>query len=195
MGENYSKAFALPNEVWNPVVGYEGLYEVSSMGKVKSVERVLSDGRLWEERILKPEKNKGGYLIVHLSKNGKRKVYTIHRLVALAFIPNDTPEHKTQINHLNEVKTNNHYLNLSWVTPKENANWGTRTERASKAKTNGKCSKPVVAINPYTGKVVVEFPSMMEAERNGYNQGVVSLCCNGKKEMHKGLIWVYKDKI
>ena len=182
----YNKNFALPNEVWKDVKGYEGLYEVSTMGRVKS----LRSGK-----ILKPAKNKNGYLRVDLYKDGKQKHFLVHRLVAEAFLGN--PDNKPCVNHLSEVKTSNHYSNLEFCTQKENLNWGTRTERAakaiSKALTNRKDqSKPVVGIDPDTGKVVVEFPSTREAGRNGYDQGHVSKCCNGKKKTSYGFIWRYK---
>ena len=185
MGEiNYSKAFALPNEVWADVRGYEGLYKVSTMGRVKN---------LITGKIRKPWKNTDSYLVVDLWKNGKRKMHLVHRLVAQAFL--NPVAGKDCVNHLNEVKTSNHYSNLSWTTHKENLNWGTRNERARKALTNRKDqSKPVQGIDPDTGKVVVEFPSANEAGRNGYNQGNVSACCRGKYgfKTHHGYIWRYK---
>ena len=181
----YNKAFALPNEVWEDVKGYEGLYKVSTMGRVKS----LNYNKTGKERILKPAKTKKGYLVVTLCKDGKRKQFSVHRLVAEAFVSN--PENKPQINHLSEVKASNHYSNLCWATAKENLNWGTRNTRAAKAMTNGKQSKPVVGINPNTGKVV-EFPSANEAERNGFSSGNISRCCHGKYKQAYGYIWRYK---
>lgn len=173
---NYNKAFALPNEVWNPVVGYEGLYKVSSMGRVRS---------LITGKILRSKKDKDGYLQVGLWKDGKRKMYYVHRLVAQAFL--NPVVGKDCVNHLDEVKDSNHYSNLEYCTHKENCNYGTRNERMV-----GALSKPVVGINPNTGKVVVEFPSTMEAGRNGYDHGTVAACCRGEKKHHHGLIWQYK---
>lgn len=172
----YNKAFALPNEVWEDVKGYEGLYKVSSMGKGKN---------LITGKILKPVKDKDGYLTLGLCKNGKRKRHFVHRLVAEAFLK-PVPG-KDCVNHLDEVKTSNHYSNLEFCTPKENTNYGTRNERISKTK-----SKPVQGINPKTGKVVVEFPSTMEAGRNGYDYSSVAHCCRGEYKTYKGLIWQYK---
>lgn len=182
MGEiNYNKALALPNELWKPIRGYEGLYEISTMGRVRS----LRNGK-----ILRPWKNTNGYLYVDLFKDGKRKHFKVHRLVAEAFLK-PVPG-KDFVNHLDEVKTSNHYSNLKFCTVKENLNWGTRNERVAKAKINGKLSKPVQGINPSTGKVVVEFPSIAEAGRNGYAQGNVSNCCLGKYKTAYGFIWRYK---
>ena len=179
MRKNNSKDWrTLPNEIWEDVRGYEGLYKVSSMGKVKSLK--------WgKERILRPEKNNKGYLRVTLCKDGKNKRFYVHRLVAEAFIPN--PNNLPCINHKDENPLNCNVENLEWCTQKENVNYGTRNERDAKTK-----SKPVVGIDSNTGEVVVEFPSAMEAGRNGYNQGNISECCLGKKKTAYGLIWQYK---
>ena len=177
-------------EIWKDIVGYENLYQASNWGRVKSFK--------WgKERILRAVKNNKGYLVVNLWKDGKRKQFSVHLLVAQAFIPNDDPERKTQINHIREFeKTNNRVENLEWCTPKENSNWGTRNERVAEKNRGAynilKKSKPVQGIDPKTGKGVVEFPSAREAERNGYNQGHVSACCRGEEKSHKGLIWRYK---
>ena len=113
-------------EIWKDVQGYEGLYQVSNLGRVKSLGRnvkkpLLKSGYCWqEERILKPHKTKYGYLNVRLCKDSRTKDFQIHRLVAIAFIPN--PENKPQIDHINADKTNNTVNNLRWVTCKENIN-------------------------------------------------------------------------
>lgn len=181
----YNKALALPNEVWEDVKGYEGLYKVSSMGRVKSLERIDCRGHLVKERILKLKKGRIGYFYVTLCKDGKQKNYFIHRLVAEAFLK-PIPK-KNFVNHLDEVKTSNHYSNLEYCTHKENCNYGTRNKRVAKAK-----SKPIQGVDPKSGKIVVEFPSTKEAGKNGYVQGNVSACCRGELKSHHGLIWRYK---
>ena len=113
-------------EIWKDVQGYEGLYQVSNLGRVKSLGRFVvrplsQKGYRWKaEKILKPRKNHYGYLRFNLYKDGKRKTISVHRLVAIAFIPN--PENKPQIDHINADKTNNTVNNLRWVTCKENIN-------------------------------------------------------------------------
>ena len=107
-------------EQWRPIEGYEGLYEVSNLGRVKS----LKCGR---ERILKPQMKKKGYLQVGLRKEGKYKMFKVHRLVAQAFIPN--PEGLPQINHKDENPSNNRVENLEWCDSKYNNNYGTHNER------------------------------------------------------------------
>ena len=101
-------------EIWEDIEGYEGIYQVSSLGKVKS----LNFNHTKKEKILKPFFNRDGYLSVNLYKEGKRKQYLVHRLVAKVFIPN--PENKLEVNHKDEDKTNNKVENLEWVTSKEN---------------------------------------------------------------------------
>jgi hypothetical protein len=165
-------------EIWRDIIGYEGLYQVSTMGRVKN----LKTGK-----ILKPVKNKQGYMYVCLSKNGQRKTFKVHRLVAQAFLK-PVPG-KDFVNHLDEDKTNNHYSNLEYCTAKENLIYNDGQKRRAEKK-----RKPVQAINPDTGEVVVEYPSVNEAGRNGYSSGNVSLFCRGKYEYktYRGLIWRYK---
>lgn len=119
-------------EIWRPVKGYEGLYEVSNEGRVKSLERYSvrfgHQKELIDEKIISPRKSGSGYMLVSLSKQGERKTKSIHRLVAQAFIPN--PKSFPFINHKDENKTNNHVDNLEWCTPKYNVNYGTGRKRA-----------------------------------------------------------------
>lgn len=171
------------NEVWKDVVGYEGLYQVSNLGRVKS---------LWfgKERILKLGRNIFGYLTVGLHKNEQQKTCKVHRLVAQAFIPN--PNVLPEVNHKDENKTNNSIENLEWCDTKYNSNYGTRNQRISEKCTNGKCSKPVLQ---YTldGKFVKEWKSTRDIKRNlGYDQSHISKCCNGKIKSSYSFIWKYK---
>ena len=114
----------MEKENWKPIKDFEGYYEISSFGRVKSLNRVIetSDGinKKIKERILKSSENSNGYLIVTLKKNNKRKQFKVHRLVAEAFIPN--PESKPYIDHINTIRTDNRVSNLRWVTQKENCN-------------------------------------------------------------------------
>ena len=118
-------------EEWRDIKDYEGLYMISSYGRVKSLGRWVNyknKGKKWQEgKILKPLVKKGGYLHVGLWKNGKLKFFTVHRLVAQAFIPN--PNNLPQVNHKDENKENNFVKNLEYCDAKYNSNYGTRTKR------------------------------------------------------------------
>lgn len=130
-------------EQWRPIEGYERMYEVSNLGRVRSSDSYNRLGRLHlKGRILRPKIEPNGYLRATLFKEGKRKVFMIHRLVAQAFIPN--PEGLPQINHIDEDKTNNRVENLEWCDGKYNMNYGTRTERGTKNSLQTKISKGLV---------------------------------------------------
>lgn len=179
-------------EIWRDVVGYEGLYKVSSLGRVKSLERKVkwkNGYRTVSERILKPEKTIYGYLQVALyNREGKRKFIRIHQLVCNAFI--DNQENLPQINHRNEIKSDNRLENLEFCTAKYNVNYGSYKERMSKAQTNNtKKSKPVKCVE--TGIV---FPSTMEIQRQlGFSQAHICDCCNGKRKSAYGYNWCYVE--
>ena len=183
----------MKKEYWKPVVGYEGLYEVSNWGRVKSFDTyrkgINGSIRCCKGKIIKYQKTKYGYLQVGLWKNGKCKKYAVHRLVAQAFIPN--PNNLPCVNHKDENKQNNIVTNLEWCDRKYNCNYGTRNKRISEKMTNGKLSKPVLQYD-LEGNFIREWASVMECGRNGYNQGHVADCCNGKLKTHKGFIWRYK---
>ena len=179
-------------EIWKDIEGYEGLYKISNHGEV------------WSERkqgLLKKGKGTKGYYKVILTKNKKPKNFDIHRLVATHFI--DNPFKKPCVNHLDENKTNNHYSNLEWCTYKENTNHGTGNERRKETrkhsskwkefveKNNKETSKQIIGINIDNGEVI-EFSSVSEAGRNGYQQSSIWSCLNGRQSVHKGHRWYYK---
>ena len=174
-------------EHWKSIAGYEGIYEVSDLGRVKS----LNYNHTETEKILKPGKNNRGYLHVYLCKDGHVKKFKVHRLVADAFIPN--PNNLATVNHKDEVKTNNVASNLEWMSVKDNNNYGTRSKRISKSNTNNpKISKQIQMFDKKTGELLATFPSLMEAERvTGIYHGNISTCCNGKRKSAGGYIWRY----
>ena len=133
-------------EIWKDYKDYEGLYQASNLGRMRSLDRWVkgpnSSIRFCKGRILKPCTTKDGYLLVNLCKNGKVKSFLVHRLVAEAFI--DNTDNLPQVNHKDENKLNNNVDNLEWCDAQYNSNYGTRTERLSKSKINGKCSKIVL---------------------------------------------------
>lgn len=182
-------------EIYKDIEGYEGLYQISNKGNVKSF---VDNNGVAREKVLKLCINCRGYLKVVLCKNKTRKNYAVHRLVANAFLPN--PQNLPCVNHKDECKTNNVVTNLEWCTQKYNCNYGTGIERSSKARINNqklsksltnnpKISKAVGAFKD--GKLVLSFPSIMEANRQGYNHGNVWSCCIGERKSHKGYEWRY----
>lgn len=105
-------------EEWKPVVGYEGLYEISNLGRVKSLTKWQGNKHIFSEHIIKPTDNGHGYMIVSLRKEGKRKSHYVHRLVATEFIENY--KNYKYVNHIDYDKTNNKVNNLEWCTQKQN---------------------------------------------------------------------------
>lgn len=167
-------------EKFKDIEGYEGLYQVSNKGRVKS----LNYKRSGKTKILKPQNHKNGYLFVGLTKNNKRTHYLIHKLVAQSFIPN--PNNLPQCNHLDENKHNNCVNNLCWCTAKENMNYGTRNERAAKSnsikqKNNPKRSTQIKSLDLETNEIIY-YPSIREVARQ-FN-------------VHSSIIWqsIYKLK-
>ena len=158
-------------EHWKAIAGYEGLYEVSDLGRVKS----LGNNKSRKEKILKPRKNTRGYLNVDLCKDGHVKTVRIHRLIATTFIPN--PNNLETINHKDEDKTNNTVSNLEWMSRGDNKRYS-----ANKS----------VQMFDKQGNILATFPSLMEAELvTGIDHSNISACCNGKYKSAGGYVWRY----
>ena len=168
-------------EIWKTIEGYPN-YKVSNMGNVKS----LNYRNTGKEEILKPNKSRG-YLKVRLCKDGKIKPMQLHRLVALAFVQNDSI-FNTDVNHKNECKTDNRACNLEWCDATYNNNYGNRKEKVSKANTNHpKISKPVKCI-----ETDIVYPSTREIQRHfGFAHQNITKCCNGKLKSAYKLHWEY----
>ena len=163
-------------EIWKDIAGFEGLYQISSWGRVKS----LKNGK---EKILRSGVDGGGYLYVVLYKDRKYKNYKVHRLVANAFIPN--PDNLPVINHIDECKTNNFVGNLEWCSYSYNNSYNCAAKKRGE-----KLSKQVGQYS-LDGELLKVWTSLNEAERNGFNEGNICSCCKGKRKTHGGFIWKY----
>jgi hypothetical protein len=181
-------------EVWKDIAGYEGLYQVSNMGRVRSLDRMvkgryspyLQKGRVLRYSFARHAKLK--YKEVTLCKSGKLKTHLIHRLVAQAFVPNlggyDV------VNHLDENTLNNKSDNLEWCTQKHNINYGTGLQRRSATR-----KIPVLQYSK-NGDFLAEYPSQRDAAQatNGSFQAI-GQCCLGHIPSSGGFIWRHKDSI
>ena len=164
------------DEIWRDIDGYEGLYQISNKGRVKS----LYNG---SERLLKSYDNGDGYLKVQLYKNTAAQHRLVHRLVAEAFIPNS--QNKPQVNHKDENKKNNCVENLEWIACIDNCNYGTRNERISRK----------ILQYSKSGEFIREWQSAAEVERVlGIDNSNITKCCKGKRKYAGSFIWRYKEK-
>lgn len=175
-------------EIFKAIEGYEGLYEVSNLGNIKSLRKNI---------ILKPQKSNVGYLFVCLCKDGIQKNFTIHRLVAKAFLPN--PNNFPEINHKDEIKTNNNVGNLEWCDHKYNLNYGNYNKNMSIIK-SGKPSGWGKSISQYSkdGELIKIYNSMTEAAESigkDFNTFRVSTRRVLRGESKKGLAFGYRWKL
>ena len=178
------------NEIWKDIAGYEGLYQVSNLGNVRSLRYRNHDEV--RELYLKPHTK--GYLQVELHKDGKRKMVTVHRLVAMAFV--DGYEDDKQVNHIDENKENNVSTNLEWVTVSQNVlhsishrkSVATRKYPKFYARTD---KRPVVQMS-LDGEIVAHWESTIKVkEALGYSDWSVKQCCRGNRQTAYGYKWQY----
>ena len=168
-------------EIFKDIKGYEGFYQVSNYGNVKS----LNYRHTGNERLLKPILQTNGYLYVTLYE--PNKILRINRIVAEAFINN--PDNLPCVNHKDENKHNNHVDNLEWCTYKYNNEYGTRLKRFRETQLNNPKTSKKVYQYTLDGKFVKEWKSINECSRNGFNKGAVSSCCRGRIKTYKGYKW------
>ena len=174
-------------EVWKPVVGYEGLYEVSNLGNIKSLHK-RHNGNL-----LTPQKSHNGYLRVTLWKGNRKKVKRVHRLVAEAFLLNEN--NYEQINHKDGNKENNSISNLEWCSAKHNMMHAVEKGLHRGTRNHPAKSKPVDMFS-IDGEFICTYPSMKEAERQtGAFRSSIYACCHGKVNAAGGYHWEYSKGV
>lgn len=201
----------MKKEIWKAIVGYEGFYEVSNLGTIRSVTRYIPNGRGSMSKrtckIMCAYKDNKGYLRVKLSTNNMGASLKVHRLVAEAFLPKPVP--RIQVNHKDGVKTNNKINNLEWVTAFENMQHATKLGLMHKAAGKDHCrARAVVQLDPKTLKVIQRFNTISEAARyyNFWHTAIRNVCWywyakplglyKSKKacKTYKNFIWRYIDE-
>lgn len=182
----------IEGEVWKDIAGFEGYYQVSNIGRVKGLFRSQkineAMGRVNKAKLIVGKINRGGYRSVLLTKDGKRKHITVHRLVGCAFI--DNPNNYPVINHKDCNRTNNCVLNLEWTTTKGNAEHAAKYGNLRRGKTS-LFSKPV---NQYTmnNVFVKSHDTTKDASKEvKCSRHDISRCCKGIYDSYKGFIWRY----
>lgn len=166
-------------ETWKPIPKYEGRYEASDLGRIRSLvtNRVLSQGKT------------GRYNNVVLCDGfGGKRTMSVHRIIAKLFCENRGG--KTEVNHINEDTHNNRAENLEWCTRVENIRHGTGIQRHADAQRNKHGSKRMLQMT-VSGEIVREFPSLKEAKRNGFDPAFIARCAKGKHETAYGFKWRY----
>ena len=166
-------------EIWKDIKGYEGAYQISNWGRVKSLSQK-------QELIRKPHLNKKkGYVGINLFKDGKRVFHLIHRLVAKQFIPN--PNNYPEVNHIDEIKHNNFDWNLEWCSCEYNVNYGEGIAKRAELR------KIEISQFDLDGRFIRNYNGGVDAEVDGYSRKAISKCLTGVNKTHKGYIWRYAD--
>ena len=166
------------NEIWQDIEGYEGSYQVSDFGRVRSLDRIDALGHRRKGKMIAITSATNGYRKVGLVKDGITKNHSVHRLVAKAFLSN--PSDLPQVNHKDEDKMNNAASNLEWCTQSYNNDYGTRNERTGKAN-----EKPIYVVTS-SGHHYFFGSIKKAAELLGLKDCAMSDCLHGRQKSHRG---------
>jgi hypothetical protein len=158
-------------EIWKEIEGYEGLYQVSNEGRIRSKRRIKIQG------------DYNGYKKVRLSKKSRQLTKQVHRLVAKAFIPN--PNNKPMVNHKDLNRSNNNVNNLEWVTHQENVNHAVENGHIG-----GNPSRKVVKCD-LNGNPLKYYDRIIDVEKDGFHKSCVGHVCRGERKTHQGFTWKY----
>lgn len=184
--------------MWKDINGYEGIYQISNLGNVVSLDRISTKRDRWgkiidyhlKSKIIKTSHNNKGYSIIHLYKNKKSKTFLLHRLVAEAFIPN--PKGLLEINHKDENKDNNCVDNLEWCTRKQNNNYGIQSKDGRRSTSKFRMKK--VCQYDHNRNLINVFDGIRLAEeKTGIANQNICKCCQGKVEKAGGYVWKYYE--
>lgn len=208
--QEFIESISLPNEEWRDVVGYEGYYMVSNMGRIATLSHTVDFISIYDgvevkktfkakQCLRKLHQGKHGYMECTLRDSKRTKLMKVHRIVAEAFIPN--PQSLPSVNHKDEDKTNNKVENLEWCTCLYNANYGTRNKRLktslSNAHKNGLYEntykvgrKPIVGISLLDG-TTIKFERSADLHEQGFERHLVSKCCRNLRKDYKCYKWMF----
>ena len=186
-------------EIWKDIKGYENLYQVSNLGNIKSLKKLVNCGIKINSKVFKKEKNLKylisgtGYPFVTLYKNKIGKMFLVHRLVAETFIPN--PNNYKIVNHIDENPKNCNVNNLEWCTQSYNINFGTRNEKIAKKLLNNPINSKKVIQKDLNNNVIKVWESLSEIERKlKFSRSSIAKCCKEKDKISHGYKWEFYKK-